>query len=76
MRTMTWFDTLARRLFPDRCHQWQLGPFLTDWRCLKPRHHDGEHVYEPDCWHDDSFQNSWRPGAYRTAHPGGTNDAP
>jgi len=36
-RPMTWFDTLCRTLFPDRCHQWRLGPFSTDWRC------DGQH---------------------------------
>jgi hypothetical protein len=69
---MTWKDTLARMLFPDRCHQWQLGPFGTDWRCLRYKKHDGEHIYEPDCWGDERFENLWRPGERRQSiwpHP-------
>jgi hypothetical protein len=52
-------DSFARTLFPDRCHQWQLGPFGTDWRCLKYRKHDGDHLYEPDCWGNHDFAAIW-----------------
>lgn len=33
-----------------RCKRWRLGPFMTEWQCLLPRKHKGDHVFEPDLW--------------------------
>lgn len=38
---MNWFK---------RCFDRRSGPFGTEWRCLLPRKHEGNHVYEPDLW--------------------------